>query len=69
MRSNWKTKNWNPNEDPTQYDSSSDSEDLASQNAEEARDRVLDSPDQNMSNFDRSATKENGVGDYDSGSF
>ena len=69
MRSNWKTKNWNPNEDPTQYDSSSDSEDLASQNAEEARDRVLDSPNQNMSNFDRSATKENGVGDYDSGSF
>ena len=69
MRSNRKTKNWNPNEDPTQYDSSSDSEDLASQNAEEARDRVLDSPDQNMSNFDRSATKENGVGDYDSGSF
>ena len=27
VRTNWKTKNWNPNDDPTQEDSSSDSED------------------------------------------
>ena len=36
VRTNWKTKNWNPNDDPTQVDSSTDSEDVP----EEQRDMV-----------------------------
>lgn len=44
VRSNWKTKNWNPNEDPTQHDSSTDSEDEAVVLQEEKRDIVRGSP-------------------------
>ena len=40
VRTCWKTKNWNPDDDPTQFDSSTDSEDVADQNEEEMRDRV-----------------------------
>ena len=40
VRTCWKTKNWNPDEDPTQYDSSTDSEDEREAMAEENRDRI-----------------------------
>lgn len=40
VRSNWKTKNWNPNQDPTQQDSSTDSEDEAVVYKDERRDTV-----------------------------
>ena len=40
MRTCWKTKNWNPDDDPTQMDSSTDSEDEAEEIAREKRDRV-----------------------------
>lgn len=41
VRSNWKTKNWNPNDDPTQEDSSStDSEEEDAIVKEENRDTV-----------------------------
>ena len=44
VRSNWKTKNWNPNEDPTQHDSSTDSDEEAAVFQEERRDTVRGSP-------------------------
>ena len=31
VRSNWKTKNFNPSDDPTKFDSSTDESDLATQ--------------------------------------
>lgn len=37
MRTKWKSKNFNPNDDPTQYDSSSDSADGYS---DEERDKM-----------------------------
>ena len=40
VRTNWKTKNWNPNDDPTQEDSSSDSDDVEAVYQEEKADRV-----------------------------
>ena len=40
VRTNWKTKNWNPNADPTQEMSSTDSEDEEENNADEKRDQV-----------------------------
>ena len=40
VRTNWKTKNWNPNDDPTQMDSSTDSEDEATIYKDERRDTV-----------------------------
>ena len=42
VRTNWKTKNWNPNDDPTQQQSSSDSEDNETVIQEERRDQVTD---------------------------
>lgn len=49
VRSNWKTKNWNPNEDPTQQDSSTDSEDEAVVYREENRDKVGEPLDRSQS--------------------
>ena len=40
VRTNWKTKNWNPNDDPTQEESSSDSDDVEAVYQEEKADRV-----------------------------
>ena len=40
VRTNWKTKNWNPNADPTQDSSSSDSEDDQENIRAERRDHV-----------------------------
>ena len=40
VRTCWKTKNWNPDDDPTKQDSSSDSEDQAEELAREEMDRV-----------------------------
>jgi len=40
VRTNWKTATWNPNDDPTQFDSSTDSEDEAEKNKDEERDTV-----------------------------
>ena len=40
VRTNWKTKNWNPNDDPTQQDSSTDSEDELIKHKDEQRDTV-----------------------------
>jgi len=40
VRKNWKTKNFNPNDDPTQYDSSTDSDELERQLDEEGLDSV-----------------------------
>ena len=40
VRTNWKTKNWNPNADPTQDSSSSDSEDEQENIRAERRDQV-----------------------------
>jgi hypothetical protein len=63
VRTNWKTKNWNPNDDPTQDSSSTDSEDEAVVYDEERRDKVggtVGSParavssDAERDNFDRS---------------
>ena len=42
VRTNWKTKNWNPEQDPTQMDSSTDSEDEATIYKDERRDTVKD---------------------------
>ena len=43
VRTNWKTKNWNPNDDPTLADSSTDSEDADVIYKDENRDKVDDS--------------------------
>lgn len=40
VRTNWKTKNWNPNADPTQDTSSTDSEDEHDMIMDEKRDQV-----------------------------
>ena len=40
VRTNWKTKNWNPNNDPTQEDSSTDSDEEETTYKEETRDKV-----------------------------
>ena len=40
VRTNWKTKNWNPNNDPTEVDSSTDSEDAEALYEDERRDQV-----------------------------
>ena len=40
VRTNWKTKNWNPNDDPTQDESSSESEEDDAAYRDEQRDRV-----------------------------
>lgn len=40
VRTNWKTKNWNPNDDPTQDDSSTDTEDEQTVYQAEERDNV-----------------------------
>ena len=40
VRTNWKTKNWNPNDDPTQFESSTDSEDVCPEHNDEKRDIV-----------------------------
>ena len=40
VRTNWKTKNWNPNDDPTQDSSSSESEEDDVAIRDEQRDRV-----------------------------
>lgn len=40
MRTNWKTVKWNPYDDPTVLDSSTDSEDEAEANKDEHRDTV-----------------------------
>ena len=53
VRTNWKTKNWNPNDDPTQMDSSTDSEDAETLYKDERRDTV------NLSNVGSPASKAN----------
>ena len=40
VRTNWKTKNWNPNDDPTQFESSTDSEDGCAEHKMEKRDTI-----------------------------
>lgn len=40
VRSNWKSKNFNPADDPTKYDSSTDESDVAANEREEAADQV-----------------------------
>lgn len=46
VRTNWKTKYWNPNDDPTQFESSTDSEDECAEHKVEKRDTIKDlSPD------------------------
>ena len=40
VRTNWKTKYWNPNDDPTQLTSSSDSEGECGNYRDEKRDTV-----------------------------
>ena len=52
VRKNWKTKNFNPSDDPTQYDSSTDSDELERQLDEEGLDSV--------SNLDGSPSKTGG---------
>ena len=42
MRTCWKTKNWDIDLDPTQYDSSTDSEDEREELEDERQDRVGD---------------------------
>ena len=49
VRTNWKTKNWNPNDDPTCQDSSTDSEDEAVIYQDEHRDTVAGEIRQPMS--------------------
>ena len=57
VRTNWKTKNWDPNDDPTEEPSSSDSEDHRSAYNEEQRDKVsmdmLKSPHSKMDSEER----------------
>ena len=38
VRSNWKSKNFNPNDDPTKFDSSTDESDVAAHELEENND-------------------------------
>jgi hypothetical protein len=38
VRSNWKTKNFNPNDDPTKFDSSTDEDEVAALEREEIND-------------------------------
>ena len=40
MRSNWKSKNFNPQDDPTKYDSSTDESEVAENERQEMKDRV-----------------------------
>jgi hypothetical protein len=40
VRSNWKSKNFNPNDDPTKLDSSTDESDVAAEERDEAEDKV-----------------------------
>ena len=40
VRSNWKSKNFNPNDDPTKLDSSTDESDVAAEERDEADDKV-----------------------------
>lgn len=40
MRTNWKSKNFNPNDDPTQQDSSTDESELEARERAERADRV-----------------------------
>ena len=40
VRTNWKSKNFNPKDDPTQYDSSTDESELAAREREEMEDQV-----------------------------
>ena len=42
VRTNWKTKNWNPNADPTQEESSTDSDEEEIIQKAEGRDQVKD---------------------------
>ena len=46
MRTNWKSKNFNPKDDPTQYDSSTDESELAAREREEMADEVADISDE-----------------------
>ena len=38
VRTNWKSKNFNPNDDPTKYDSSTDDSEIEANEKDEARD-------------------------------
>lgn len=49
VRSNWKSKNFNPKDDPTQYDSSTDESELAAREREEMGDNVEDMSDEYQS--------------------
>lgn len=40
VRTNWKSKNFNPNDDPTKQDSSTDESELEAREKAEGRDRV-----------------------------
>lgn len=42
VRKNWKSKNFDPNDDPTKYDSSTDEDELAENEKQEAGDRMDD---------------------------
>lgn len=40
IRTNWKSKNFNPSDDPTKYDSSTDESDVEANERDEAHDQV-----------------------------
>ena len=42
VRTNWKSKNFDPNDDPTKYDSSTDESELAANEKIEMQDKVED---------------------------
>ena len=64
VRTNWKTARWNPNDDPTQFDSSTDSEDEAERNKDENRDTVsgIGSPLKNIQRSNLDSEERDGFG-------
>lgn len=57
VRSNWKSKNFNPNDDPTKYDSSTDESEIDRQEQAEMKDRVEDFNQTPMKQFSRTMTQ------------
>ena len=45
VRTNWKSKNFNPEDDPTKYDASTDASEVAAEERDEAGDKVEDDLD------------------------
>jgi hypothetical protein len=57
VRKNWKSKNFDPNDDPTKYDSSTDESELAENEKQEGNDKMTDLQDRygNMSRLNENS--------------